>query len=129
MVAASAGVGKPFVYDGWLPPGDYFVALSAEQISDGPYQILLEWLNPFTLDADLEPANNYLATAVDLPATGELLGWNGSGDDYQDIYRLPLLDAETPVTFAVEGQLYALAVYSGEQRIDLLTQAAGNAEF
>ena len=60
------GVGKPFVYDGWLPPGDYFVTLSAEQISDGPYQILLEWLNPFALNADLEPANNYLSTAPDI---------------------------------------------------------------
>ena len=37
-----------------------------------------------------------------------MVGWNGSADDGQDFYRLPVVTTDIPVTFAVEGQLIAL---------------------
>ncbi|MBW7881739.1 MAG: hypothetical protein H3C34_03730 [Caldilineaceae bacterium] len=121
----NAGPGVPFVYTGLLPPGDHFINADAAQLSESPYLLLLEELNPLETPADLEPVNNYQATAPGLPASGVLTGTVGGNADSEDWYRLPpSLPPGTAVTASVEGDRPQLTFFAGADRLPFDQQEA-----
>ncbi|MCB9947241.1 MAG: VWA domain-containing protein [Rhodospirillaceae bacterium] len=78
------------VWNGVLPPGDHYLALSSWQAAASPYRLLAERLSIFDLPADREP-NDRWWQAAPLPADGHLVGTLTAQD--VDWYRLPPLAA------------------------------------
>ncbi|MGK7296256.1 MAG: hypothetical protein ACNS61_10595, partial [Candidatus Wenzhouxiangella sp. M2_3B_020] len=80
--------GTPLEWDLFLPPGDYGIGLSPNQVSDAEYTLVVErgdWLAPIS---DREP-NSWMAIATELPADGLPSGSVGNSRRNRDWYRLP----------------------------------------
>ena len=123
------GPGQPFVYEAILPPGDHFVTLSPNPRSDEPYVLRLERLNWFDQPLDLEPLNNWPDQAPVVTASDvfSLTGSLGPGD-YQDFYRLAFPTEVDQIPFAIhaEGNVLGLDVFSGTERLDIVSAVGDN---
>lgn len=89
--------GQVMTFTGVLPPGDYYLNLSANQPSDAEYRLSLERLPRWSCVSDCEP--NGMSTyhgASPLPPTLVLEGVAGEWRDY-DAYQLPVFDAPNPL--------------------------------
>ena len=94
----------PIVFDGVLPPGDYYLTLAARQVSDAEYSVSLERLDRYTCADDCEP-NDSPAFASPFPRRGFVEGLAG---DWRDIdwYELPTYAADQPVRIVLESDVY-----------------------
>ncbi len=100
-------------WTGYLPPGEYGVFLSPNDPSDAEYRVVLErrdWLEPVS---DREP-NDWRALAAPFPPDGRLIGRVGNSRASADWYRLPPVDAPTPIALPRVSGL-RLRIYEGDR--------------
>lgn len=121
----AGGVGTPLVYEGLMPPGEYVVSLSPQQISDAEYHVSLERLDRFACPVDCEPNSNP-ALARPVPPSMVIEGQNGGWDSY-DVYALPVSDESRELLIRAD-QEYRLTVTAANQTDNLVAwdaQAGG----
>lgn len=94
----------PIVFEGVLPPGDYYLTLSARKVSDAEYSVSLERLDRYTCADDCEP-NDSPAFASPFPGRGFAEGFAGDWRD-SDWYELPTGAADQPVRILLESDVY-----------------------
>ena len=114
--------GQPFTYEAFLPAGDYILQIKPRTPSIDPYVVIVEQLDPTTLPADLEPANNNQSTAPEIPHSFIADGVTGTSIDREDWYRLPTTQTASWVNVQVEGAAEAksavnLKFYAGEEEL------------
>lgn len=114
----AGGVGTPLVYEGLMPPGEYVVSLSAQQVSDAEYHVTLERLDRFGCPVDCEPNSNP-ALARPVPPSMVIEGQNGGWDSY-DVYALPVSDVPRELLIRTD-QEYRLTVTAANETDNLVT--------
>jgi len=113
--------GEPISVEGLFPPGDYRVALSPRQVSDGEYALSLERLPRFTCPADCEPNGmGRIWLAAPLPADLVLEGRTGEWRD-TDVYQLPAFEQPTELLIRTAQPVGSLAIGLHDQNQDRLT--------
>ena len=117
--------GESLVYDADLEPGDYNIALTPVQTSEGQYHISFKRADPFLLADDQEP-NNSIDQARPIPPTLSVSGTVGGETNDDDWYLLPALDTETGVTVtATFENSGSVSISDGTTPIDLTQNADG----
>lgn len=94
-IAYPRGPGEPVTLSGVFPPGDYYLVLKPNTVSDAEYKLSLERLPRYACATDCEPSGmKALYSASRLPAHGVLEGRSGDWRDV-DAYELPSFNAPT----------------------------------
>ena len=98
-----AKAGEPFHYEALLHAGEYLVRIKSARgdTSNTPYELKLEYLEPFGLPVDLEP-NDSAAQARSLGNIRHFKGSAGEFDDW-DWFRLPEVTKPTQLTLRFTG--------------------------
>jgi hypothetical protein len=120
--------GEALRWDMFLAPADYSLTLTAGQVSDAEYTVVMERLDYLDRVADREP-NGHRNEAAPFPFDGQLLGSVGHSTSTEDWYLLPIQDEavvmELPRQGSVRTQLYGeadpesdLLEYDREQKLD-----------
>lgn len=112
----NAGIppGETFIWENRVQPGEYWVQVTSDLISDSPYTVLLERLNPFLPQADIEP-NNQRELASPFPPSFVARGTAIANNDF-DWYRLPPAEQATKLTLTIE-ETHQLALYDQDGKI------------
>ncbi len=106
--------GTSILYQTLLGPGDHYLVISAVQLSEEPYFVLLERLDPFNLPIDREPENYQRSGAIPLPATLTVSGTVNIAEDSADWYVLPAQTSATTMTIRLTPG-FSLDVRSEEE--------------
>ncbi|MEZ5665956.1 MAG: VWA domain-containing protein [Alphaproteobacteria bacterium] len=116
--SATADETRTVSWDGLLPAGEIYLALSSYDAAATPYRLTAEQASYFALPADLEP-NDRWWQAAPLPADGRIAGTLGAQEG--DWYRLPPLAAATTLSLTPDAPGGALdrAFVRVAQAIDL----------
>ena len=98
-----AAPGEPFRYEALLHAGEYTVAIksAAGTVSSTPYELKLDYLDPFDVPTDLEP-NDTAAQARPLAQVRHFEGAAREFDDW-DWFRLPAVTQPTQLTLRFTG--------------------------
>ncbi|KKU13734.1 MAG: hypothetical protein UX17_C0010G0001, partial [Parcubacteria group bacterium GW2011_GWC2_45_7] len=97
--------GEPSYYEAFLQAGDYSITVHGEggSSSDTPYELRLDFLDPFSLPTDLEP-NDQPSLARSLEKVRRFSGTVGSfrGEDW---FLLPAVKAATTASIRFSGKI------------------------
>ncbi|NEZ04957.1 VWA domain-containing protein [Wenzhouxiangella sp. XN201] len=127
--------GEALQWDMFLAPADYSLTLTAGQVSDAEYTVVMERLDYLDRVADREP-NGHRNEAAPFPFDGQVLGSVGHSTSSEDWYLLPIQDEavvmELPRQGTVRTQVYGeadpesdLLEYDREQKLDRAELAPG----